>query len=337
MIAGADGATAGDELEEHGVAGGGRQWWARAFGLELEASFQVPGLEPTSSPRPGSPTSLRLASREELRSAWRDASPVRISEHHLPDGRRFTSIDADAEHGYLLYARDSGSFSLAPDGQRIRCAPLRVPPWRWQRYLIGQVLPFASVLQGFEVFHASAAEIAGKAGVFVGGPGAGKTTLALSLAARGAGFLADDVVAVSASPGEIRVEPGAGVCNIRRDVVNRLFTATNGPPGHVLGRDRETLRVTVPRRDASVRLAAIYYLDPAPRRSLAIEPLVPVDPRLLLANSFNLVIRTPERLARQLDLCARLAKEAPSYRVALPANPDPIALASSIERHAAEL
>jgi hypothetical protein len=278
-----------------------------------------------------------LASRADLRSAWRRAAPVRISETRLADERRFTSIDADPERGYLLYARDSGSFWLDPDGRQIRCSPLRMPAWRWQRYLIGQVLPFASVLQGFEVFHASAVAIAGRAAVFVGGGGAGKTTLALSLALRGAGFLADDVVAVDTTPGKIRVEPGPGVCNLRRDVASLLSSEQRQRLGQVLGRDREAVRITVPRRAARLPLAAIYHLERTARRSLAIEKLAPLDPLLLLASSFNLVIRTPERLTRQLDLCARLGEEAPSYRVALPAALDPAGLASSIERHAAEL
>ncbi|MGH2952016.1 MAG: hypothetical protein ACRDKX_08235 [Solirubrobacterales bacterium] len=326
-----------DAPRESGEGATRRPWRTRAFGLDLEVSFPVPGLAAEASPRAASPTSLRLAPREDLRSAWRNASPVRISERCLEDGRRFTSIDVDPELGYLLYARDSGQFWLAADGTRIRCSPLRVPAWRWQRYLIGQVLPFASVLQGFEVFHASAVVIADKAVVFVGGAVAGKTTLAVSLALRGAGFLADDVVAVDASPAEIRVEPGAGVCNLRRDMAALLSPEQREQLGEVLGRDRESVRITVPRRVARLPLAAIYFLERTPKGSLAIERLAPVDPRLFLGSSFNLAIRTPERLARQLDLAARVATQAPSYRVALPGTLDPAALASSIERHAAGL
>jgi hypothetical protein len=59
------------------------------------------------------------------------------------------------------------------------------------------------------------------------------------------------------------------------------------------------------------------------------------DPRLLLAHTFNVALRTPARLAAQLDLCARLAASVALTRVSVPASVDAPALATAVREHLA--
>ena len=91
------------------------------------------------------------------------------------------------------------------------CAPPDDEPWSWQRFLVGRILPWAAVLRGHEAFHASAVAVRGRAAAFVGATGAGKTSLAVQLVARGADFVTDDVLSLSREGDEIRAHAGAAI------------------------------------------------------------------------------------------------------------------------------
>lgn len=75
-------------------------------------------------------------------------------------------------------------------------------------YLYGPVLGFVLRARGTLALHASAIVVNDRAVLFVGGHGAGKSTLAAALAQRGTGVLSDDLVALTASPtGEMLAHP----------------------------------------------------------------------------------------------------------------------------------
>jgi hypothetical protein len=128
-------------------------------------------------------------------------------DDELPD----RTIDFDEELGYRLYARHFGLALINPNGERVLCAPPGAPDWSWQRFLVGRVLPWAALLRGREVFHASAVQVGGRAIAIVAPSGGGKTSLALRLVLRGAGFITDDVLALERTPDGINAYPGANI------------------------------------------------------------------------------------------------------------------------------
>jgi len=193
------------------------------------------------------------------------------------------------------------------DGGEITCRPAAGEPLRWQRFLGGQVLPFAAVLQGLEVFHAGAVVVDGRALAVAAGSGVGKTSVTLELVRRGLPFLDDDVLAVD---GDLLAHPGPGLANVKEG-------------------QAET-RVAVPRHEDAVPLGWMVFLERGRAASLAVERPAPLDPRLLLAATFNLAIRTPERLARQLDVCGRIADSVAVLRAAVPDGVDATAVAERI-------
>jgi hypothetical protein len=67
-----------------------------------------------------------------------------------------------------------------------------------------------------------------------------------------------------------------------------------------------------------------------------VERLESPDPRELLGTSFNLSVRTPERLIRQLDLAAALAASGEIFRLRVLPGSDADALAEAVVRRLAE-
>lgn len=306
----------------------------RAFGLDLEASFPIPGASPAQPAGPaGRAVRLELATRDEILSGWDPAAPQRISTRRAPSGRAAVAIDADERAGHLIRAQGFGCFWISPGAARIRCAPLRIPSWRWQRYLIGQVLPLAAVLRGLEVFHASAVAIDGRALALLGASTAGKTSVAVQLVLGGARFMTDDVLAVSpGAAGGVIAHPGVGVASLRHSAGALLAAGERRRLGHTIGRDREASRIELPRRAADAPLTRAYLLERSGEPGEpAIERLSPVDPRLLLGGSFNFVIRTTQRLENQLDVCARIARGVDVHRARFGPDTGPAELARAIE------
>lgn len=311
---------------------------ARAFGLEIDASFAVPGLSPVCAAGPFGPmTRLDLATREEIDAWWSEDGVTRVLEEHSQDegtdAGPSRTIDVHPSLGYRLYARHFGLARISADGASVLCAPPEEEaPWSWQRFLVGRILPWAAVLRGFEVFHASAVAIDGRAIALTGPTGAGKTSLALRLVEQGAAFLTDDVLAVDRHDGELMAHPGAGIASVR-PVERAAFSevAWDGL-GTVLGESDKTY-VAVPRVERPLPLTAIFFVGRGD--GPAVEPLASPDPRLLLGSTFVLGVQTPSRLRNQLDVCAAIARTVPAYRLRVAPGVDAATLAEMVREAAA--
>ena len=123
-------------------------------------------------------------------------------------GSRLTIVrdgggDLVFDHGYF------GRFALSGDGAVLRCQPRTgLPSWQWQRFLVGQLMPAAALVQGLGPMHCAAALIDGRAVLLLGTSGAGKTTTLLHLVEQGAAFLADDVAALERAGEGVVAHPG---------------------------------------------------------------------------------------------------------------------------------
>jgi hypothetical protein len=283
--------------------------------MDVEADFAIAGVEPSPPAADGRSVSLRLGSRADVEHGF-PAHSDRIAELHLADGRLGAFVDTAGEKGYLAYAFDFGRARVSSDGRDVIIAPLDEPDWIWQRYLTGQILPLAALLQGHEVFHACTLGLDGRAiGVFAPS-GGGKTTIALLLALRGLDFLSDDVLVLEPDGGGVRAHPGIGLANVRSAGGELLSELERSGLVTPIGSTIHETRVALRRADEPLPFAALFVLDRTPEsRKLEIERLAPVDPRALFSASFNFSVQTPERLTRQLDVCARLDRSASSFRV----------------------
>lgn len=306
-------------------------WAASAFGLALEGRFPAPGLHEQARYSVARRVGLELAAADVLARAWPAASaPVR---EWRADGGVDAALHLDDELGYRLATREYGDYIVSAGGERVLCAPPAAEPaWRWQRCLIGQILPLAAVLRGLEVFHASAVSLRGRAVAFTGHPGAGKTSVALRLLLHGARLVTDDVLALEPTESGLLAHPGAGVMSVRH-AEGRLLSATERSRlGGALGDDGEAVRTLVEREQRSLPLAAFYFLERNGSSTTTLERLWPPDPRLLLGSGFTLFVRSRERATTQLEVCTRLASSTPLFRARISPSTSADELASAIHR-----
>jgi hypothetical protein len=276
---------------------------ATVFGLDVWMEETLPYLQGAGSPGTGRVLDV-LIDRRDVPLEWPTDAEL-ISAQQEPDGTFAIRIDAHEEAGYQLSGPRYGRHVLSRDGRRLRCVPDSTRTDDWQRFMIGQVLPFAAALNGLEVLHASAVTVSGGAVALLGASGAGKTSLALALCRRGAQFLADDVLALERRNGELFAHPGTPAAGVAHAEFARLAGRT--PALETLAvNDRERL-VRLPIARGPAPLSGVLFLDPT-----AAGPSVPcfklvADPRALLASTFNFVLDDPQRLEGLLDVCALAA------------------------------
>lgn len=274
------------------------------FGLDLYAPPSLTWLAEAGALATGRRVDLSLTSAAEELS-WPSES-TRISDERDGDGGILFQIDR-GERGYRFSGPRYGTAIVSAGASRICGSPGEGGIGDWQRFLIAQVLPFAAVLRGLEVFHAGAVTVDGEAIAFLGPSGAGKTSIALALCRLGAAFLADDVLALERDDGRLLGHPGAPVAGVAAEEAERLRRGRSLGAGTVLASDprEQVVRVTPRREPAPLR--AIYVLDRRPDAvpETRFEPVT--EPQVLLSSTFNLVLCEGPRLEALLDVCALAA------------------------------
>jgi hypothetical protein len=299
---------------QRGAPGASPWWTGCAFGLRLSADFAAPGLLSVfpcaDTGEPGA-AQLRLTTERAIAEVWHAEEASPLWHQRAPDGRVGMCIDSHPKAGFRIVREGYGTYLLPVGGRTVLVAPPRGPAWRWQRYLVGQALPLAALLQGLEALHASAVELGGGAVAFIGNSRGGKTSVALNLALRGAPFLADDVLAIDSAPSgaAVRAYPGAGLTSVRFAEAERVGLPRLRELGDILGKDDEAYRVAVRPAAGLRRHRALYFLKRSPGRpGVHLEVVAQPPPGLVLAGTFNFVLRTPERLSTQLETHALLAR-----------------------------
>jgi hypothetical protein len=166
--------------------------------------------------------------------------------------------------GFRLEFDDTGTFDVAAHGRDIAWTPGANSPMHLVRAdLLGGVFSIALHLQGLLCLHGSAVALGnGVATGFLANKGAGKSTLATALCARGASLITDDMLPVDPGPPAM-AWPSMPAVRLLQDSANRLDYAT-GPTHPQTGKYHvnELPPDRVARR--RVPLAALYELLPVP-------------------------------------------------------------------------
>jgi hypothetical protein len=250
-------------------------------------------------------------------------------------------VESDDAAGYRLRARGFGAAVISADGSLINFAP-DGPSRRSHRFLVGRVLPLAAVLRGVEAFHASAIAIGDQAVAFIGASSAGKTSLAVNLMLRGASFVTDDVLALELDGGEVVAHPGPAAVRVRspeRAALLERGSPPQRPSGARVGelRDSDDAAYTEVDREARTLPLRLAYVLRREGPRIAFRRIAPPEPRLLLASTFVFEVRTPERMARQLDVCAQVAAKVELFELRIPPRTPGVSAAREVEAHANEI
>jgi hypothetical protein len=304
-----------------------------AFGIQLsiDRRLSIIGLGHSSdSVTAGPPSRVHLDDDGELDRRWEaiTTAPVRARELRFEE-TLLMSVDFAEPAGYLLSVRDFGRVLISPDGFELLCEPDPVNE-SWASIVAAQALPLAATIRGLEVFHASGVVLDGRAMLFAGPPGAGKSSLAAALVRAGGRLLSDDAVALELSDGALVAHAGSVVLQLRAAEEGRLSAEERAALGCRASHSGGKHRYVAVGDPDPVPLGAIFLLERS-TESPAVERLAAVNPFALIGSTFNLSVRTPARLRRQLDVVSAITSAGLAYRLHVQPDVDATRLASIVQ------
>jgi hypothetical protein len=240
----------------------------------------------------------------------------------LGDGEELVIERSGAGERLFSYGRRA-CFHLDGALGELTCAPAH-PGLDWLRTLLAKVLPAVSVMRGYEALHAAAVRGPHGAIALAGPSGIGKTTLAMTLMARGMPLVCDDVLAMSRSGAGVIAHPGTAHVNVAQSPVGPVpGAATIG----VLAGERWA--TVGPLSEQACPLAAVVLLQRAERLPLNVRRL-PASP--LALSPYVLGIAPDEsRRASRFALYAELAANVPLFQLTASPSDGPEALADEIQ------
>ena len=292
----------------------------RAFGVVLDTDIDLPGLGAGGG---GAPF-LRV----RLDGSASAGCPRGRTVARGPGGAPWMTLARDGERR-VLRIPGVGRFAIGHRGRTVAAAPAPgVPPEVFRRVLLDHVLPRALHRAGIPVLHASA--VAGRRGalLFLGGTGAGKSSVAALLAVRGLRLLADDGVRLEVSGRRLLAHPSHPFLRLREPLLSRLPALLrrriDATPGHspkgVLDARRAPLRWA----RGPVPVAAAFVLARSRTGEYAVSPR-PLQPRAaalaLLGATFRADPWDPRAFARDLEVLGEAACRIPVHRLLVPSGP----------------
>ncbi len=215
-------------------------------------------------------------------------------------------------------------FHISPDARRITGLSLDgAPDKAFNTYMLGHLLSYALLGMGHETIHAASVVLDGYAIGILGDSARGKSTLAASFLQAGATLLSDDFLVLGREADQYVVYPGFPRIKLYERVSQHLIAdRTKGMPMNA----DHCPKMVYPIPDAvrgPVPLRAFYALT-SPKsvgalKRVRIDPLNGREAYLeLLENSFNVKVKTPQRLASQFEWATELVKRVPVKRLSYP-------------------
>jgi hypothetical protein len=250
----------------------------------------------------------------------------RVFPARAPDGELLAELPAPGASwlvatggGYVWRAEDLCEFTVDHALRHARVDHSPALAEEQVSLLIGSFLAKLLALSHRCVLHASAVERGERAIAFIGGSGAGKTTLAAACCAAGAALVSDDVLRVELRAGEGRCFRGS--CELRlREAVAQLAEQLPSAERRLTPDGRAGVRPLLTRR-TELPIAAFV----APRRragtgSLELEPLRGAAAlRELLSAPRTLGWLRADQARAELGELAELAERVPVIAATIPA------------------
>jgi hypothetical protein len=213
-------------------------------------------------------------------------------------------------------------FIVSPDGRSVACLVLeRATVESFQAYLLGHVLSYALVKQGYEPLHATAVAIEGAAVAFLGASGQGKSTLAAAFLQAGHRILTDDLLLVRDVGGVLCGWPGPPRIKLFPHVAERFL------PKQISAKpmNPDTTKLMIPlerhqRLEGPVPIQSFCVLEDCEQDAgIRLSSLSGTESVIqLLASTFNTRVVTSERLRRQFLVTREWLTRTPVWRLQYP-------------------
>jgi hypothetical protein len=292
----------------------GQRFSYRLYGLNVASDFHLEELE--DDPKV---TAHDLEIRRARIEGWDQESPYVAT---LDEGQQFLSWST------------VGAFRIR-GGKRIDIEPASEASLKLLGLpLLGPVLAVALAARGNLVLHASAVLLDGRAALFLGDKGSGKSTTAAAALEAGGILVTDDVAALDMSDGRMRVATGFGRLKLKQGAARPDIPLASP----VMPRDprvpKHEVSVPTPELPTSVAGGA-FVLERGER--LAVERLDPISALAALSRYSYLRRFGGTPLSRTMaaahqELCAAFVRTTPVVRLIVPNNIEAVPAAVALAR-----
>ena len=305
----------------------------RAFGLDVQSTYDIPGLRKTNPASSARRTVCYDVPLAELERGWHEREAEPSVDLRFADGRLFMSISRHPQLGYRIWAPRHGRHIVSRDGSEIRSVLPRRASLGWQRLFFAQTLPLAATLQGLEPLHASAVGLRGRAVAFTAASGTGKSSVAAHLVAAGATLLTDDVLALESVGEDVVAHPGPARAGVSSHELRSMTSAGRGRFGRRIG-TADKVYLEPAQAAVALPLASLYRISRGRRFvKLDVHEQIPPQPRAVLASSFLRHLRTKERLLNQFAICERVTSSVRLFDLEIPDSASAQAAAAFVLEH----
>lgn len=238
-----------------------------------------------------------------------------VQSWELPDGQEWLRIH-DAESNYLFTFPGYSHYEVSRDFRDAICCPQRPVQRETLRHLfLDQVLPLMMAARGETVLHGSAVAIQGKAVVFLGTSGAGKSTIAVKLASLGYPLLTDDCLLVRFGTDEMLAcpsYPGARLFEPMIEVIFEHNASTSAVAEYTSKRRVELDRTLLALQGEAIPFGAVFVVT-EDQRDVAWRPLDGSERLVELAKyKYRFDPANQEALRKEFSALVRLAQK-PCY------------------------
>jgi hypothetical protein len=188
-------------------------------------------------------------------------------------------------------------------------------------YLVGPVLGLLLRLRGIVCLHASVVAISGRAAVFVGHEGAGKSTTAACFSQRGCAVLSDDIAALVQLENIFHVLSAYPRVNLWPQSVKLLYGSPDALPQKMPGLDKRYLllgRKGEPQfEERTLPIGGIYIFgDPTAELEDPLEPLSLKSALLMLAaNTYATNFLDAKQRAEEFAVLGHLVTAVPVRKI----------------------
>jgi hypothetical protein len=287
------------------------------YGVRIASEWPLPpGLAPPSAEPPEITiyASIPPALLDEVAEALRNQPPE--------EGGWYLQRPLAGGATYLCWT-GLFEFVVSESGAHVYSRPLAgATDEAFHTYLLNQVLSFALLCRGVEPLHSTSVVVDGHAVAFLGDCGYGKSSLGAAFLAAGHRLLTDDLLVVDERPSGWVGHPGPSRMKLFPEMADHFFGPGAARVPMNGGTPKAVLRIPeAAMHRAPAPLAALVFLHPpgGAGDDVRLDRITPREAFIgLTTNTFNDLLRGPERLRHHLFWASRVSASVPVWRLSYP-------------------